>query len=229
MNKQTSSSSEGELVDTSDELIDNAVIDNLISGHVTPGLEKAKTGKSHQLAVEPGPSNRADQMIHEAEVNRACLTVTPGEINMSLTNFLHSAFVDEEYLVIGSHVDETLCSKIINHEYVDFAQILPRDRVSQEEDQRMELINRNGMTYWTPVVDKELGTITSFSRWEVAFRVFSNIYRTKYPHKSSELIQYCHIIHTASLTYVWENVYFYDKEFRIHMLHHPQRRFEAQG
>ena len=110
------------MVDTSDELIDNTVIDNLISGHVTPGLEKVKTGKSHQLAVEPGPSNRADQMIHEVEANQACLTVTVGETNMGgLTNFLHSAFVNEEYLVIGSHVDETRCSKIINHEYVDFA------------------------------------------------------------------------------------------------------------
>ena len=212
------------MVDTSDELIDNAVIDNLISGHVTPGPEKVKTGKSHQLAVKPGPSNHADQMIHEAEPNRAHLTATPGETNMGgLTNFLHSAFVDEEYLVIGSHVDETLCSKIINHEYVGFARFLPRDRVFQEEDQRMELVNRNGMTYWTPMVDKELGTITSFSRWDVAFRVFSNIYMTKYPHKSSELIQYCHVIHTASLTYVWENVYFYDKEFHIQILRHPQR------
>ena len=86
----------------------------------------------------------------------------------------------------------------------------------------MELVNRNGMTYWTPMVDKELGTITSFSRWEVAFRVFPYIYMTKCP-KSSELIQYCHVIHTAFLTYVWENVYFYDQEFRIQILRHPQR------
>ena len=29
--------------------------------------------------------------------------------------------VDDNYLVIGSHVDQALQSKIVNHEYVDFA------------------------------------------------------------------------------------------------------------
>ena len=161
-------------------------------------------------------------MVREADANKVRLTPIPGEKSSEFRNYLHSAFMDEEYLVIESHIDESLCAKIINHEYVDFARLLPRDRVSQEEDQRMELVNRNGMTYWTPLVDKELGSIMSFAKREVAFRVFSNIYTTRYPQKSSELIQYCHVIHTASLTYIWENVYFYDKEVCLHMVRHPQ-------
>ena len=39
----------------------------------------------------------------------------------------------------------------------------------------------------------------------------------------AELIQYCHVIHTASLTFAWENVYYYDCEFRIHMSKYPER------
>ena len=86
----------------------------------------------------------------------------------------------------------------------------------------MELVNRNGVSFWTPVTNHDLGAITNFGKWESAFRVFANIYTTKYPHKVAELIQYSHVIHTASLTYVWDNVYLYDKEFHILMSRHPQ-------
>ena len=82
-----------------------------------------------------------------------------------------------------------------------------------EEDQRMELVNRNGVSYWTPIVNREFGSITNFGKWETAFRVFADIYTTKYPGKAAELIQYSHVIHTTSLTYTWENVYYYDREF----------------
>ena len=44
-----------------------------------------------------------------------------------------------------------------------------------------------------------------------------------HPYHASELVQYNHVIHLASQTYVWENVYLYDKDFRIHMSKHPSR------
>ena len=62
-----------------------------------------------------------------------------------------------------------------------------------------------------------------FAKWETAFRIFSNIYCTEYPLKAGELLQYLHVIHTASQTYYWDNVYLYDHEFRFHMSKHPQR------
>ena len=91
----------------------------------------------------------------------------------------------------------------------------------------MELTNKNGMTYWTPVMDKDLGTITNFLKWEIGIWVFSNIYTTKFPHKATELIQYSHVIHTASLMYISDNVYMYDKEFKMHISHHPQRSWST--
>ena len=130
-------------------------------------------------------------------------------------------------MVMGSHVEDSLCKKILNNEYVDFSQLLPRDRVNLEEDQRMELVNRNGMSYWTPVSECEAETITPFSKWETAFRVFPNIYTSKFSSKASELLQYSHVIHTASQTYVWDNVYLYDKEFRMHLSKHPQRSWSV--
>ena len=65
--------------------------------------------------------------------------------------------------------------------------------------------------------------INSYSKWEQAFRVYSNIYMKFHPERGSELIQYSHIIHTAVLTYSWDNVYLYDKEFRLHMARFPER------
>ena len=43
-----------------------------------------------------------------------------------------------------------------------------------------------------------------------------------FPRRSSVLIKYNHIIHTISQDYTWDNVYLYDKDFCIHMSHHPQ-------
>ena len=77
------------------------------------------------------------------------------------------------------------------------------------------------------MVNREYGTINSFARWETAFRVFANIYTTRYPAKAAELLQYSHVIDTASLSYTWENVYYYDREFRIHMSRHLQRNWSV--
>ena len=44
-----------------------------------------------------------------------------------------------------------------------------------------------------------------------------------YPDWATELIQYNQLIYTASLSFVWENVYKYDREFRMHMSNYPQR------
>ena len=65
-------------------------------------------------------------------------------------------------------------------------------------------------------------TINGYNRWEQAFCIYSNIYTREHPHRSSELIQYNHIIHSIASTYTWYNVYGYDKEFRLHLSKHPE-------
>ena len=178
--------------------------------------------------MTPPALTRSEVMIRDAEASRVQVNGTPGKNRTGEAvplSFLHSAYIDEEYLVMGSHLEEALIKKIKNHEFVDFGKLLPRDKINVEEDnQRMELINQNGMTYWSPVSHREsTNSINSFSKWETTFRVFSNVYTTEYPFKVAELLQYAHVIYTASQTYYWDNVYLYDKEFRFHMSKHPQR------
>ena len=140
-------------------------------------------------------------------------------------NLLHSVLVDEEYTAIASHVDNHMRRKIIEGEYVDLVRLIPRDRVSSEEDQRMEIVNRGGLSYWVPVSERSSNTINNIAKWEEVFRIYSRIYTEGNPTRGVELIQYSHIIHKAALEYPWENVYSYDREFRIHMSKYPLRNW----
>ena len=79
------------------------------------------------------------------------------------------------------------------------------------------------MTYFVPVSDRELSGILNFNRWEQAFQVFSNIYTKAYPQRATELIQYNQVIFSASQSFVWENVYQYDKELRLHLSNYSHR------
>ena len=137
-----------------------------------------------------------------------------------------SAQMDEDYLVVGGHVDENMKGKIIRGEYVDFSKLIPRDKILVEEDNRMELVVKDGKAFWASPTN-EVVTINNFNKWEQAFRIYANIYTSEYPNKSTELIQYNHVIHTISLAYVWDNVYAYDKEFRLHMSKHPARNWSV--
>ena len=89
--------------------------------------------------------NHSEKVIREAEQNKARMFATPGNVALNWcqsSETIKSASVDENYLVIGAHVDALTQQKIVNHEYVDFAKLLPRNRIGKEEDHQMELVNR---------------------------------------------------------------------------------------
>ena len=182
-------------------------------------------------------------MVREAEAAKARMIGTPGRYhsNIEEEHYLQeqesgsrsvyspqkalqhkAAVVDEEYLVIGGHIDTGLREKIEQFDYIDFACLLPKDRVTCTDDHRMELIIKNGSTFFASVADRESTSINSFNKWEQAFRIYSNIITKAHPNKSGELIQYNRVIFTASLSYQWDNVYFYEKEFRTHISKFPK-------
>ena len=177
---------------------------------------------------------RAEDLIREAEASKARMADVPGKHGRGISKlntlpindeFVHSMLVDQNFLMVAAHVDEGLHRKIIMGEYVDFAKLLPRDKVTVEEDHHMELVNCDGQACYMPIADQEAlnNPISSFNKWEQAFRVFTDIYTREFPNCSAELIQYNHVIHTAALTYSWDNVCRYDRQFRVHMSNHPTR------
>ena len=165
-------------------------------------------------------TEKAERLIIETEADKAHLYPMTGN-----NHFQFTAQANQEYLIMGAHIKELTLTKIEKGEYVDFGKLLPRDKVLSEEDSRLKLIVRDGKTFWVPV--SEMVVINGFSRWEQAFRIYSNIYTHKYPNRSTELIQYNHIIHSIAGIYVWDNVYAYDKEFRMHLAKHPERSWSV--
>ena len=175
------------------------------------------------------------RMVQRAKKTKATMYQIPGKqdidnvaIELGLTKIfkendvLMSALVDEDYTTVENHVDETMRQRIISGQYIDLAKLVPKDKVQANKDPRMELVNRGGRAYYELAYDRETSVINSFAKWQQAFRVYASIYSETNPRKIKELLQYEHIIHTASLTYTWDNVYAYDMDFHIHMGKYPQ-------
>ena len=97
----------------------------------------------------------ADEIIREAKACRTKMFPVKGNLN-------HHAIIDENYASIGSHIDVGLHAKIKEGEFVDFSQLLPKDKPCTE-DHRMELVIKGSQTFFVPVADRKLTGITNFS------------------------------------------------------------------
>ena len=201
--------------------------------------EERRAREREQLQRDKG-KDKSDRLLRDAEAGKARIYDIDlpgnydkyseqferdfGQVRMRDSGREVSAVVDENYHLVGSHIDDTIRDKIVSNQYVDFAKLLPKTRSMYDEDQRMFLYNKSGQQYWGPAQDRNQ-TIDSYFKWEQAFRVFCDVYTNRYPYRAGELIQYNHIIHTAALSFAWENVYTYDCEFRIHMSKNPTRKW----
>ena len=129
--------------------------------------------------------------------------------------------MDQDYIVVSGHVEQALQDKIVTGQYIDFAKLFPKDRVMSLDDSNMELTVHDGKAFCSLVAEGV--AIPNFSKWEQAFHVYANIYAKVNPDCTSELIEYNHIIHSVSLTFAWDNIYAYDRDFRLHIARHPDR------
>ena len=112
----------------------------------------------------------ADKMILDAEQYRAAIDKPAGRMNCELDKFA-DANSDDQFFHITCHVDELVKTKIEAGEFIDLEKLLPKDPTRKVvEDNRMELVNRDGSTYFIPASDKE-SKITNVRKWEQAFRV----------------------------------------------------------
>ena len=98
---------------------------------------------------EEASKSQGQGVIRDAESNKGRLFATPGNSNLlewgNVTDDAVRSFAyDDNYLVIGAHVEASLQHKIINHEYCDFAKLIPKGRVTKEEDNRLEIVSRGG-------------------------------------------------------------------------------------
>ena len=95
----------------------------------------------------------------------------------------------------------------------------------------MEWITRDGMTFLTPVQDRET-KINGICKWEQGFRVYAAIYSKANPTRASVIWQYVYTINSAASSYSWDNVAYYEFTFRQLMAEKPWRNWGktyAQG
>lgn len=172
------------------------------------------------------PEQFAAKKVTENEKSKARAYEVPGEHSNIQVLFnqdmIHSMLVDEKYMSVASHLDSSTKKKIEDGQYIDFAKLVAKDRVLAEEENRVQLVMKGGSTYFVPVNESPTA-ISNVHRWDQAFRVYSDIYCKRHPNRSTELIQYSHVIHTAAAGYVWDNVYAYDRDFRLHLAENPTR------
>ena len=121
-------------------------------------------------------NDRSDSLLQEAENSKIGILDPPGKNGLGFYDLSqgrvmqqnqnqivqhHPAIVDKDFLVVGNYIEKYIKQKIKNGEYIDFAHLLPRDRMEMEEEGRMEIVNRNGRTYFIPAQDSG-GTMGQF-------------------------------------------------------------------
>ena len=162
----------------------------LKDGQYGNARDQVQPGPSHQMPAVPvmdgyreheperilSAEETAQKVVIEAENNKILRCTRTGK-NEAMVSVTTSAMMDEDYLFIGGHIEEAMKAKIINGEYVDFSKLLPRERMYSEDENKLELIIKNGKTFWVPA--SESVAINGFSRWEQAFRIYSNVLHQK--------------------------------------------------
>ena len=129
---------------------------------------------------------------------------------------------DESFFVYTSHVEKSTKEKIFRGEFVELEKLIPKSKITKLEDKRLELANKEGMSYFMPIQEKEIVQINSFKKWEKAFWVYAGVYTQANPDRSNELLQYISTIETANDSFIWDNVYSYDIIFRKLMAEFPR-------
>lgn len=251
---ENKNSDESQVLNSSDELnaiIDEFPTDNFVGEEVDemaegPGIQEMQA-HMRRLSDHREARDRAEEMVRQAESRKAEImrptgrchlyshncsncgtygscgsdTITPNArvVPQRVSNDLSC---DHAHYMLSAHVDPATTIKVERGEYVQVERLLPR---GERDDNRMDLVNKDGRSYFVPASDRNIPSINNFRQWERAFRIYAGIYSRANPHRSSEIFQYINNIQAAANVYIWENVATYDRVFRRLMHDFPQRNW----
>ena len=180
-----------------------------------PSTSNEQRNEEYKEDIEEA-RKRANYLVLEAEKYKAAMVNPAGICNNDNSDSFKGG--DDDFFHLTCHVDPNLRGKIEKGEFVELEKLLPKDR--RQTEGRLELINKDGMTYVVPAKEAK---ISSIRRWEQAFRIYAAIYSAANPQRSAEIWQYVYIINSAAAAYHWDNVSYYDTTFRQLMAFNPQR------
>ena len=157
----------------------------------------------------------AQDKVVEAEKFRANVQVSQGMYNPENN--------DDEFFMNTCHTEESAVERISKGNFLDLNKIYPRqNNYKASQDNRMELVNKDGKTYFVPASDNAK-RVYNHHTWQKAFRVYATIYSKANPHRAAEILQYMDVIGNAASTFAWENVAAYDYVHRQLMHQKPNR------
>ena len=117
-------------------------------------------------------------------------------------------------IILGKFVKDDVRRKIWSHTYVDFSDLLDKDK----DDAPLQLTQSNGMLSFK---ETRLNKVDGWAMWNKAFRVFTEIYSLKYPTKRIDLVQYLGILKNLAGKFPFAQVCNYDKEFHQELEQDP--------
>ena len=185
------------------------------------GTQYKKQQQQQECGEIREAKQKADEMVIAAEQFRRTVNAPPGMDNvvMPQPQIACQLDIDDQFFHITCHIDESIRLKIQAGQFVDLEKLLlkPKNKLN---DNKLDLVYRDGHSYFVPApLDNKINGVR---KWEQAFRVYVTIYSQHNPSRSAEIWQYVHIINTAAVSYIWENVANYDYTFRQLMHQFPQ-------
>lgn len=184
-------------------------------------LDDVEDDEAKRLLAERESKERRDKILLDAELHRAQL-LKPGKYN------LRHLIYDAQARNLGSHVDQATELWIMRGEFIELHTLLPKRSYHRFRDKKP------GYTFSLEegrpsfVQEDDSKELNSFAKWEEAFEIYASIYIRAHPSRANELSEYKYDIRDAASTYIWENVFDYDIEFRLHMAKHPDRDWAAR-
>ncbi len=95
---------------------------------------------------------------------------------------------DNLHYHLFSHIEDRVFDHILQGKYVDLARMITDSDLGDDREQRMEMVNNGGHAYWVPA-SKPGKKIDDYNTWLKAFRCFSGVLCTKYPHLAVPMIK----------------------------------------
>ena len=194
---------------------------------VQPG--KSDQPKEHdvQERVPPLPTeeeramSRVEKSLLNAEKFKASVATPRGKVPEPDYN---CEMFDNKFSSTTSHVDQPTREKIEVGGFVEVEKLIPKTKTPRPdgEDKRMDLVTKEGYSYFVPFTERDQ-KVNNVKKWEQGFRAYATIYSEANPHRAAEIWRYVHTINDAAATFQWDNVAWYDYQFRQEMAEFPQR------
>ena len=136
---------------------------------ITQGLKQIRLANSMVAPPASKESDSDEAPEKRAKPSQAEAAISAPQKGMAPGRYFNDD-MDIEFMHVACRVDEATKSKIEKGQYVDLEKLLPKKKAlkfTKEDDQRMQMVNRNGFTCWVP--EEKLVKIDNLKKWEEAF------------------------------------------------------------